>query len=141
MIEVMTCEIVCIQSRTFEQKPPNQYGLARMQVSEHMSKSVCLRIVTAGYGYLRPHVRLFDPGWQGPFVTHTTSGLVADYGNDPVGLISRFVYQLVQPLQRTVPEFLSSTTECLLGFLKHYSCGIQVFPCPKGTANDHVATV
>ena len=47
-------------------------------------------IGTAGYGYLRPHVRLFDPGWRGPLVTQSNDGLLADYGNDPVGLITRF---------------------------------------------------
>ena len=48
------------------------------------------RKLLAGYGYLRPHVRLFDPGWRGPLVTQQSNGLVADYGNDPVGLIARW---------------------------------------------------
>ena len=50
--------------------------------------------VAAGYGYLRPHVRLFDPGWRGPLVTQSSTGLLADYGNDPVGLSTRFAAQL-----------------------------------------------
>ena len=58
-------------------------------------------IDTAGYGYLRPHVRLFDPGWRGPLVTRSTNGLLAEYGNDPVGLITRFAFQLAVPPHQT----------------------------------------
>jgi len=43
-----------------------------------------------GYGYFRPHVRLFDPGWRGPLVRGNRHEITADYGNDPVGLISRY---------------------------------------------------
>ena len=42
-----------------------------------------------GYGYFRPHVRLFDPGWRGPLVRGNRHEITADYGNDPVGIISR----------------------------------------------------
>lgn len=42
-----------------------------------------------GYGYFRPHVRLFDPGWRGPLVRGNRHEITADYGNDPAGIISR----------------------------------------------------
>lgn len=55
-----------------------------------------------GYGYLRPHVRLFDPGWRGPLVRGTRHEITADYGSDPAGLISRYrkKIMLVQKLNR-----------------------------------------
>ena len=43
-----------------------------------------------GYGYFRPHVRLFDPGWRGPLVSSSRDGLSANYGNDPAGLLTRY---------------------------------------------------
>ena len=71
------------------------------RISKHVSQQPVVKmdllIVAAGYGYLRPHVRLFDPGWRGPLVTQSASGLMADYGNDPVGLITRFAFQLHKP--------------------------------------------
>ncbi|DBB16176.1 TPA: hypothetical protein ACH3X3_015173 [Trebouxia sp. C0006] len=54
-----------------------------------------------GYGYFRPHVRLFDPGWRGPLVRGNRLEITADYGNDPIGLISR-VIKKIGPLTTAV---------------------------------------
>lgn len=45
-----------------------------------------------GYGYLRPNIRLFDPGWKGPQMKGPEDESVPamDNGNDPAGLIRRF---------------------------------------------------
>ena len=43
----------------------------------------------AGYGYFRPHIRLFDPGWRGPQVRGPEDENTADFGNDPIGVIER----------------------------------------------------
>lgn len=72
---VMYAEWMCDVQWSEEQNEQNEQLMCKM---------------IAGYGYLRPHVRLFDPGWRGPALTHTANGLTADYGNDPVGLITRF---------------------------------------------------
>ena len=79
-------------------------------------------------GYLRPHVRLFDFGWRDPSLTRTASGLTADYGNDPVGLITRFAnllghqsvpviwshvfWRLGARLAPGVPQTLNSCSRC-----------------------------
>ena len=42
-----------------------------------------------GYGYYRPNVRLFDPGWNGLKVKGSEDESTGDNGNDPLGVISR----------------------------------------------------
>ena len=48
-------------------------------------------LVCAGYGYFRPNIRLFDPGWKGPQMKGPEDESVPamDNGNDPAGLIRR----------------------------------------------------
>ncbi len=47
----------------------------------------------AGYGYYRPNIRLFDPGWKGPQMKgpEDETVLAEDNGNDPLGLVYRWV--------------------------------------------------
>ena len=48
------------------------------------STSVLIR-----YGYFRPHVRLFDPGWHGLQVKGEEDENTGDNGNDPLGVLTR----------------------------------------------------
>ena len=41
------------------------------------------------YGYFRPHVRLFDPGWHGLQVKGEEDENTGDNGNDPLGVLAR----------------------------------------------------
>ena len=65
--------------------PPSEITPPR-QVSLTLAKPVC-----AGYGYFRPNIRLFDPGWKGPQMKGPEDESVPamDNGNDPAGLIRR----------------------------------------------------
>ncbi len=62
---------------------------AESMLADMLWRKLGLLPTDPGYGYLRPHVRLFDPGWRGPLVRGNRHEITADYGNDPVGLISR----------------------------------------------------
>ena len=57
---------------------------------EQLSHTLAV-LVCAGYGYLRPNIRLFDPGWKGPQMKGPEDESVPamDNGNDPAGLIRR----------------------------------------------------
>ena len=56
-----------------------------------------------GYGYYRDHVQMFDPGWKG----YQTKGPedwnfdVFDKGNDPEGVLERYVSCLLWSLMDT----------------------------------------
>ncbi len=63
---------------------------AESMLADMLWKKLGLLPTDPGYGFFRPHVRLFDPGWRGPIVRGTPYEMTADYGNDPVGLISRY---------------------------------------------------
>ena len=43
----------------------------------------------AGYGYFRPHIQSFDPGWKGAQVKGIEDEDTRDMGNDPLGVIER----------------------------------------------------
>lgn len=43
----------------------------------------------AGYGFYRPQMTLFDPGWRGEQTKGPEDWGVADLGNDPMGIIDR----------------------------------------------------
>ena len=43
----------------------------------------------AGYGYYRPQMTLFDPGWRGEQTKGPEDWGVVDLGNDPMGIIDR----------------------------------------------------
>ena len=46
--------------------------------------------LSAGPGYFRPHVRLFDPGWRGPQAKAGVQDTdTEDWGNDPPGALDR----------------------------------------------------
>lgn len=47
-----------------------------------------------GYGYFRPHIRLFDPGWHGLQVKGAEDENTGDNGNDPLGVLSRLEFAL-----------------------------------------------
>ncbi|DBA84620.1 TPA: hypothetical protein ACH3X2_006195 [Trebouxia sp. C0005] len=42
-----------------------------------------------GYGYFRPTIRLFDPGWNGLQVKGAEDENTGDNGNDPLGILDR----------------------------------------------------
>lgn len=54
--------------------------------------------ITAGYGYYRPQMQLFDPGWRGEQAKGPEDWGVADFGNDPMGVVDRFVLQVAVAL-------------------------------------------
>ncbi len=41
------------------------------------------------YGYFRPTIRLFDPGWNGLQVKGSEDENTGDNGNDPLGILDR----------------------------------------------------
>ena len=43
----------------------------------------------AGYGYYRPKVHSFDPGWKGEQAKGPEDQGIADLGNDPLGIMNR----------------------------------------------------
>ena len=45
-----------------------------------------------GYGFYRPQMTLFDPGWRGEQTKGPEDWGVADLGNDPMGIIDRYVW-------------------------------------------------
>ena len=45
--------------------------------------------MVAGYGYYRPQMQLFDPGWRGEQSKGPEDWGVADLGNDPMGVVDR----------------------------------------------------
>ncbi len=45
----------------------------------------------SGYGFYRPQMALFDPGWRGEQAKGPEDWGVADLGNDPMGIIDRYV--------------------------------------------------
>ncbi|KAL3155976.1 hypothetical protein ABBQ32_012968 [Trebouxia sp. C0010 RCD-2024] len=47
-----------------------------------------------GYGFYRPQMTLFDPGWRGEQTKGPEDWGVADLGNDPMGIIDRLQYSL-----------------------------------------------
>ena len=53
-----------------------------------------LLTISCRYGYYRPSVRLFDPGWQGLQVKGEEDENTGDNGNDPLGVLARFVAKL-----------------------------------------------
>ncbi|KAK9828631.1 hypothetical protein WJX72_001195 [[Myrmecia] bisecta] len=42
-----------------------------------------------GYGFFRPHIRMFDPGWRGEIARGPEDEQTSDLGNDPGGIIER----------------------------------------------------
>ncbi|DBA69435.1 TPA: hypothetical protein ACH3X2_012845 [Trebouxia sp. C0005] len=58
-------------------------------LADMLWRQVGLLPTDPGYGYFRPHVRLFNAGWRGPLIRGSRHEITADHGNDPVGLISR----------------------------------------------------
>ena len=42
-----------------------------------------------GYGFYRPQMTLFDPGWRGEQTKGSEDWGTADFGNDPMGIIDR----------------------------------------------------
>ena len=42
------------------------------------------------YGYFRPHIRLFDPGWHGLQVKGEEDENTGDNGNDPLSVLARY---------------------------------------------------
>ena len=44
-----------------------------------------------GYGFYRPQMTLFDPGWRGEQTKGPEDWGVADLGNDPMGIIDRYM--------------------------------------------------
>lgn len=53
-----------------------------------MSPASCA-VRDAGYGFYRPQMTLFDPGWRGEQTKGPEDWGVADLGNDPMGIIDR----------------------------------------------------
>lgn len=45
--------------------------------------------IHVGYGYYRPKVYSFDPGWKGEQAKGPEDAGIADLGNDPLGIIER----------------------------------------------------
>ena len=45
--------------------------------------------IHVGYGYYRPKVYSFDPGWKGGQAKGPEDEGIADLGNDPLGIIER----------------------------------------------------
>ena len=54
------------------------------------------------YGYFRPHVRLFDPGWHGLQVKGEEDENTGDNGNDPLGVLARYVLDFAAAAPCTV---------------------------------------
>lgn len=52
---------------------------------------LCLLSSILGYGYYRPNVTLFDPGWRGEQTKgpEDSEWGVVDLGNDPIGVADR----------------------------------------------------
>lgn len=49
-----------------------------------------------GYGFYRPQMTLFDPGWRGEQTKGSEDWGTADFGNDPMGIIDRLHYSLTK---------------------------------------------
>ncbi|DBB03610.1 hypothetical protein WJX82_006761 [Trebouxia sp. C0006] len=49
-----------------------------------------------GFGFYRPQMTLFDPGWRGEQARGPEDWGVADLGNDPMGIIDRLQYSLTK---------------------------------------------
>ena len=51
----------------------------------------------SGYGYYRPNMTLFDPGWIGEQTKgpEDSEWGVVDLGNDPIGVANRYLRPLV----------------------------------------------
>ena len=61
-------------------------------VSSAIARFVALCAVRyVGYGFYRPQMTLFDPGWRGEQTKGPEDWGVADLGNDPMGIIDRYV--------------------------------------------------
>ena len=43
----------------------------------------------AGYGFCRSHIQMFDPGFNGPKARGPEDEGTADFGGDPVGVLTR----------------------------------------------------
>lgn len=45
----------------------------------------------SGYGYCRPHIQMFDPGWRGKqqLLSEDVTTDAVDLGGDPQGVIDR----------------------------------------------------
>ncbi len=58
---------------------------------------VCLSVCLPGYGFYRPQVTLFDPGWRGEQTKgpEDSEWGVVDLGNDPTTIVERFFLLLV----------------------------------------------
>ena len=88
------------RTRAHTSKPPTLLltCYAESMLTDMLWRKLGLLPTDPGYGYFRPHVRLFDPGWRGPLVRGNRLEITADYGNDPIGLISR-VIKKIGPLE------------------------------------------
>lgn len=53
-------------------------------------------LCSSGYGYYRPNVTLFDPGWRGEQTKgpEDSEWGVVDLGNDPIGVADRYLLPL-----------------------------------------------
>lgn len=51
--------------------------------------AVSVGLAASGYGFYRPQMTLFDPGWRGEQARGPEDWGVADLGNDPMGIIDR----------------------------------------------------
>ena len=86
------------------------------------------------YGYFRPTIRLFDPGWHGLQVKGAEDENTGDNGNDPLGVLARYAVDaaaLAWLSQSTIPSMISRrhTLHALTGQHSPYSHGLCC-PCP-----------
>ena len=58
-----------------------------------MLASLC-SLCVCSYGYFRPHIRLFDPGWHGLQVKGEEDENTGDNGNDPMSVLARYAAPL-----------------------------------------------
>ncbi len=54
-----------------------------------LTVAVSVRLAASGFGFYRPQMTLFDPGWRGEQARGPEDWGVADLGNDPMGIIDR----------------------------------------------------
>ncbi len=63
--------------------------LVQLYNSGYILKAVTCTVAASGYGFYRPQMTLFDPGWRGEQARGPEDWGVADLGNDPMGIIDR----------------------------------------------------
>ncbi|KAK9837693.1 hypothetical protein WJX74_003187 [Apatococcus lobatus] len=65
------------------------YGSGDSTITETIQVLLGILPTDPGYGYFRPHIQSFDPGWKGAQVKGIEDEDTRDMGNDPMGVIDR----------------------------------------------------